>query len=261
LSDDALRVVISRYTREAGVRQLERALGRVMRKVALKVAEGSPGAVEIQKGELADLLGPERFSPEQARKDVPAGVATGLAWTEAGGDVLYIEAALLRDGKDLSLTGQLGDVMKESAKTAQSYIWSHAGEFSIDQSMFRRYGVHVHVPAGAIPKDGPSAGVTMTTALTSLYTGLPVRSDTAMTGEVTLSGLVLPVGGIKEKMLAARRLGIRRVIIPKQNEKDLRDLPADAREEMEFILAEHVQDVLKAAIPGFSAQSRLRVAA
>ena len=188
-------------------------------------------------------------------------MATGLAWTEAGGDVLYIEAALLKDGKGLSLTGQLGEVMQESAKTAQSYIWSHADEFSIDQSMFRRYGVHVHVPAGAIPKDGPSAGVTMTTALTSLYTGLPVRSDTAMTGEVTLSGLVLPVGGIKEKMLAARRLGIRRVIIPKQNEKDLRDLPEDARDDMEFILAEHVQEVLRAAIPGISEQGLLRVAA
>jgi len=265
LSDEALRLVISRYTREAGVRQLERAIGRVMRKVALKVAEGSsegkPGPVEIKKEELTDLLGPERFSPEQARKDVPAGVATGLAWTEAGGDVLYIEAALLKDGKGLSLTGQLGEVMQESAKTAQSYIWSHANEFSIDQSKFRRYGVHVHVPAGAIPKDGPSAGVTMTTALASLYTGLPVRSDTAMTGEVTLSGLVLPVGGIKEKMLAARRLGIRRVIIPKQNEKDLRDMPPDARNEMEFILAEHVHDVLRAAIPGISEQGRLRVAA
>jgi ATP-dependent Lon protease len=261
LSDEALRLVISRYTREAGVRQLERAIGRVMRKVALKVAEGIPGPVEIQKEELTDLLGPERFSPEQARKNVPAGVATGLAWTEAGGDVLYIEAALLKDGKGLSLTGQLGEVMQESAKTAQSYIWSHAGEFSIDQSLFRRYGVHVHVPAGAIPKDGPSAGVTMTTALTSLYTGLPVRSDTAMTGEVTLSGLVLPVGGIKEKMLAARRLGIRRVIIPKQNEKDLRDLPDDARNEMEFIVAEHVLEVLRAAIPGISEQSLLRVAA
>src|SRR3984885_3279946 len=257
LSDEALRVVISRYTREAGVRQLERAIGRVMRKVALKVAEGTPGPVEIQQQELTDLLGPERFSPEQARKDVPAGVATGLAWTEAGGDVLYIEAALLKDGKGLSLTGQLGEVMQESAKTAQSYIWSHAGEFSIDQSLFRRYGVHVHVPAGAIPKDGPSAGVTMTTALTSLYTGLAVRSDTAMTGEVTLSGLVLPVGGIKEKMLAARRLGIRRVIIPKQNEKDLRDLPEDARNDMEFILAGHVHDVLKAAIPGITDQLAL----
>jgi ATP-dependent Lon protease len=261
LTDEVLRLVISRYTREAGVRQLERAIGRMMRKVALKVAEGTPGTVDIRKEELADLLGPERFSPEQARKDVPAGVATGLAWTEAGGDVLYVEAALLKDGKGLSLTGQLGEVMQESAKTAQSYIWSHAGEFSIDQSLFRRYGVHVHVPAGAIPKDGPSAGVTMTTALTSLYTGLAVRSDTAMTGEVTLSGLVLPVGGIKEKMLAARRLGIRRVIIPKQNEKDLRDLPEDARSEMEFVLAEHVHEVLRAAIPGIGDRNLLPVAA
>jgi ATP-dependent Lon protease len=261
LSDEALRIIISRYTREAGVRQLERAIGRVMRKVALKVAEGTPGSVAIQKDELVELLGPERFSPEQARKNVPAGVATGLAWTEAGGDVLYIEAALLKDGKGLSLTGQLGEVMQESAKTAQSYIWSHAEQFAIDQSMFRRYGVHVHVPAGAIPKDGPSAGVTMTTALTSLYTGLPVRTDTAMTGEVTLSGLVLPVGGIKEKMLAARRLGIRRVIIPKQNEKDLRDLPADAREEMEFIFAEHVHEVLLAAIPGIAEHGLISFAA
>ena len=253
LTDEALRHVISRYTREAGVRQLERAIGRIMRKLALKVAEGTrTGAIGEQ--ELTDLLGPERVSPEEARKNVPAGVATGLAWTEAGGDVLYIEAALLKDGKGLSLTGQLGEVMQESAKIAQSYLWSHSGEFHMDQSLFRRYGVHLHVPAGAIPKDGPSAGVTMTTALTSLYTGLPVRSDTAMTGEVTLSGLVLPVGGIKEKMLAARRLGIRRVIIPKQNEKDLRDLPEDARNDMEFILAGHVHEVLRAAIPGITEQ-------
>ena len=250
LTDEALRRVISRYTREAGVRQLERAIGRIMRKLALKVAEGTNGPVQIGEQELTDLLGPERVSPEEARKNVPAGVATGLAWTEAGGDVLYIEAALLKDGKGLSLTGQLGEVMQESARIAQSYIWSHASEFHMDQSLFRRYGVHLHVPAGAIPKDGPSAGVTMTTALTSLYTGLPVRSDTAMTGEVTLSGLVLPVGGIKEKMLAARRLGIKRVIIPKQNEKDLKDLPEDARNDMEFILAGHVHEVLRAAIPG-----------
>jgi ATP-dependent Lon protease len=206
LSDEALRKVISRYTRNAGVRQLERAIGRVMRKVALKVAEGASGPVEIKKEDLSDLPGPERFSPEQARKNVPVGVATGLAWTEAGGDVLYIEGALLKDGKGLSLTGQLGEVMQESAKAAQSYIWSHAGEFGINQSLFRRYGVHVHVPAGAIPKDGPSAGVTMTTALTSLYTGLPVRSHTAVTGEVTLSGLVLPVG-------------IRRVLSPNRTKK------------------------------------------
>ena len=261
LGDAALRIVISRYTREAGVRQLERAIGKVMRKVALKVVEGTGGPLEVTPESLADFLGPERISPEEARKDVPPGVATGLAWTEAGGDVLYIEAALLRDGKGLSMTGQLGEVMQESAKIAQSYIWSHAADLSVDQSMFRRYGVHVHVPAGAIPKDGPSAGVTMTTALTSLYTGLPVRSDTAMTGEVTLSGLVLPVGGIKEKMLAARRLGIKRVIIPKQNEKDLRDLPEDARNEMEFILAAHVHEVLRAAIPGIEEHNLLHVAA
>jgi ATP-dependent Lon protease len=262
LSDDALRIVITRYTREAGVRQLERAIGRVMRKVALKVAEGeSAASVEIKPEQLADLLGPERISPEQARKTVPPGVATGLAWTEAGGDVLYIEAALLKGGKGLSLTGQLGEVMQESARIAESYIWSHASEFHIDHSLFRHYGVHVHVPAGGIPKDGPSAGVTMTTALTSLYTGLPVRTDTAMTGEVSLSGLVLPIGGVKEKVLAARRLGIKRVILPRQNEKDLRDVPEDARKEMEFILAEHVHEVLKAAIPGITEGGRLQIAA
>ena len=249
LSDEALRWVISRYTREAGVRQLERTIGRVARKIALRHAEGNTDPVLLQRDDLADLLGPERLSPEEARKDVPPGVATGLAWTEAGGDVLYIESVLLRDNKGLSITGQLGSVMQESARAAQSYVWSHAEDFHIDQTLFRRYGVHVHVPAGAIPKDGPSAGVTMVTALTSLYTGLPVRTDTAMTGEVTLSGLVLPVGGIKEKVLAARRLGIKRVILPKQNQKDLRDLPEPVRNEMEFVFAENVREVLKAAIP------------
>lgn len=249
ISDEALHWMISRYTREAGVRQLERAIGRVARKIALRHAEGNAEPITIRQEEVTELLGPERFSPEQARKEMPAGVATGLAWTESGGDVLYIEGALLRDGRGLSLTGQLGEVMQESAKAAQSYIWSHADELNIDRAMFRRYGVHVHVPAGAIPKDGPSAGVTMMTALVSLYTGRPVRMDTAMTGEVTLSGLVLPVGGIKEKVLAARRLGIKRVILPAENKKDLRDLPDPVREEMEFIFAERVQDVLQAAIP------------
>jgi ATP-dependent Lon protease len=249
ISEDALRAMISRYTREAGVRQLERTIGRVARKIALRHAEGNTEPAAIGQAELTDLLGPERFSPEQPRQDVPPGVSTGLAWTEAGGDVLYIEAVLLRDGKGLSITGQLGSVMQESAKAAQSYVWSHAEDFHIDRELFRRYGAHVHVPAGAIPKDGPSAGVTMVTALTSLYTGLPVRLDTAMTGEVTLSGLVLPVGGVKEKVLAARRLGIKRVILPKQNQKDLRDLPQDVRDEMEFIFAADVREVLHAAIP------------
>jgi ATP-dependent Lon protease len=196
------------------------------------------------------MLGPERFNPEAMRKDVPAGVATGLAWTEAGGDVLYIEATLLPYGKGLTLTGQLGEVMQESAKAAQSYIWSHARELGIDAMRFRNSGLHIHVPAGAIPKDGPSAGVTMATALTSVYSGQPARTDTAMTGEITLTGLVLPIGGVKEKVLAARRAGIRRVILPRPNQRDLRDIPEEARKEMEFIFADRIEDVLAAAIPG-----------
>ena len=177
------------------------------------------------------------------------GVATGLAWTEAGGDVLYVEASLLPGARGLRLTGQLGDVMRESARAAQTYIWSHAEKLGINPKRFRHSGLHIHVPAGAVPKDGPSAGVTMATALASLYTGLPVRSHTAMTGEITLTGLVLPVGGIKEKMLAAHRAGIRRVIIPRANEKDLRELPESVRQAMEFTLADRIEQVLRAAIP------------
>jgi ATP-dependent Lon protease len=195
------------------------------------------------------LLGPERVRPERYRRNLGAGVSTGLAWTEAGGDVLYIEATLLRGSKGLRLTGQLGDVMRESARAAQSFVWSHAEELGIDPALFRNSGVHVHVPAGAVPKDGPSAGVAMVTALTSLYTGVPVRSDTAMTGEVTLTGLVLPVGGIKEKVLAARRAGMRHVVLPKDNEVDLRDVPEEVRNELQFTFAERVEDVLAAALP------------
>jgi len=251
--DEALRWIISRYTREAGVRQLERAIGGVVRKVALRYAEGNTEPVIVRQEDLADFLGPQRFSPEQTRKDLPAGVATGLAWTETGGDVLYIEATLLPDGRGLTLTGQLGAVMQESAKAAQSYIWSHAEELGIDRALFRRYGVHVHVPAGAIPKDGPSAGVTMASALASLYTKSPVRADTAMTGEITLAGLVLPVGGIKEKVLAARRAGIRRVILPGQNQKDLREIPEPVSKDMEFVFTERIEDVLMASIPQLAA--------
>jgi ATP-dependent Lon protease len=187
--------------------------------------------------------------PDDARKDLPAGVATGLAWTETGGDVLYIEAALLPDGKEVTITGQLGEVMQESAKTARSYLWSHAAEFGLDPKKFMTTGLHIHVPAGGIPKDGPSAGVTMTTALASLYSGIPARSDTAMTGEVTLTGLVLPIGGVKEKVLAARRMGLKRVILPKGNQKDLRDLPEEVRQEMHFTFAERVSDVLTEMLP------------
>jgi ATP-dependent Lon protease len=231
------------------VRQLERAIGRLARRVALQAAEGKTEAVTIRLEDVPEMLGPERFSMELARKQLPPGVATGLAWTEAGGDVLYIEATLLPEGTGLTLTGQLGEVMQESAKAAQSFIWSHADMLGIDRALFKDAGVHIHVPAGAIPKDGPSAGITMATALASIYTGVAVRNDTAMTGEITLTGLVLPIGGVKEKVLAARRADIRRVILPSGNEKDLRELPENVRTEMECILVERVEDVFAAAIP------------
>jgi ATP-dependent Lon protease len=247
-SEEALRQIIGRYTREAGVRQLERALGGVARKIALKHAENHVAQVTIQPTDLPELLGPERFFLEKARLAVPPGVATGLAWTEAGGEVLYVEATLLPNSRGLRLTGQLGNVMKESARAALSFIWSHAAELGIAASAFRRNGVHVHVPAGAVPKDGPSAGVAMATALASLFTGRPARRDTAMTGEITLTGLVLPVGGIKEKVLAAHRAGLKRIVLPKANEKDLRSLPDLVRKEIEFLLPERVEEALAAAL-------------
>jgi len=252
LPDETAKKIISGYTREAGLRKLERAIGRVARKVALRFAEGNTESITVKPEDLADMLGPEPFNQEEARRELPPGVATGLAWTESGGDVLYIEGTLLPDGKGLTLTGQLGEVMQESVKAAQSYIWSHASDFDIDPKLFKNSGVHVHVPAGAIPKDGPSAGVTMATALTSLYTNLPARNDVAMTGEITLTGLVLPIGGLKEKVLAARRAGIHNVILPKANVKDLRELPEEVRKEMQFHPAERIQDVLRVAIPQLS---------
>jgi ATP-dependent Lon protease len=251
LPDDALRKIITSYTREAGVRRLEQTIGRIVRRTALKFVEGGESThVTVTPDEVVEILGPEPVLPEQARKDLPPGVATGLAWTETGGDVLYIEATLLPNGKDLIITGQLGDVMQESAKTARSYVWAHAVQLGIDPTKFLNTGLHIHVPAGAIPKDGPSAGVTMTTALASIYSGVAARSDTAMTGEVTLTGLVLPIGGVKEKVLAARRAGIKRVILPRGNQKDLRDLPEEVRNEMTFIFAERVEDVLVEMLPG-----------
>ena len=251
LSDDVLNLVISRYTREAGVRQLEQMLGRLTRKVALAFAdlpesqERQP--VSIRPDVLEEWLGSERFMPEEARKVLPAGVATGLAWTPSGGDVLYIETTLLPGSHELTITGQLGDVMQESARAARSYLWSHAESMGLDISRFKRNGVHIHVPSGAIPKDGPSAGITMATALASSYEGRAVRSDTAMTGEISLSGLVLPVGGIKEKVLAAHRAGIKRIILPKANGKDLKDVPQEVRDELTFILVERIEEVLPAA--------------
>ena len=251
LPDDVLNLVISRYTREAGVRQLEQMLGRLTRKVALAFADLPEGQertpVTIQANVLGEWLGSERFMPEEARKYLPPGVATGLAWTPTGGDVLYIETTLLPGSHELTLTGQLGDVMQESARAARSYLWSHAESMGLDISRFKRNGVHIHVPSGAIPKDGPSAGITMATALASSYVGKAVRIDTAMTGEISLSGLVLPVGGIKEKVLAAHRAGIKRIILPKANEKDLKDVPPEVRDELTFILVERIEEVLPAA--------------
>ena len=250
LSPEALRHLIMRYTREAGVRELERMIGRVARKVALLTVEGKWQSKVITSDTLQEFLGPERFFMEQARKDLPPGVATGLAWTESGGDVIYIEATLLPEGNGLILTGQLGDIMQESARAAHSYIWSNSDKLGIDRSKFQKTGVHLHVPAGAIRKDGPSAGITMATSLASLYSGLPADNKTAMTGEITLTGLVLPIGGIKEKILAAKRAGLRRVILPADNKKDLSNLSQEIQTDMEFVFAEHIRDVLTAAIPG-----------
>ncbi len=247
--DETILAITRRYTRESGVRELERTLGRLARKVALRIAQGDASHVTVQPADLKAFLGPERVFQEQARKTLPPGVATGLAWTETGGDVLYIEAVQLpeSDRSDrFMLTGQLGKVMQESAHAARSYIVSHFASLGIEPSAG---GVHVHVPAGAIPKDGPSAGVTMATALASLYSGLPVRNDTAMTGEITLTGMVLPVGGIKEKVLAARRAGLKCVILPKDNARDIGELTEEVQKSMRFEYAERIEDVLAVAIP------------
>jgi len=252
LEEDVIPHIIKRYTREAGVRQLEQMLGKLTRKVALRLADTPQDepdtALTIQQAELSDWLGIEKYMPEEARKTLPMGVATGLAWTEAGGDVLYVESSLLPGGSDLTITGQLGEVMQESAQAARSYLWSRAESFGVDIATFKRNGMHIHVPEGAIPKDGPSAGVTMAIAMASLLLRIPVRKDTAMTGEISLSGLVLPVGGIKEKLLAAHRMGLRRIMLPKANEKDLPDVPEAVRSELSLIFVETIEEALEAVL-------------
>lgn len=248
ITDDAIALLTTRYTREAGVRQLERTVGNLCRKVALKVAQGEAEKFTITAKDIKSYLGSPIFHPEESREENPAGVATGMAWTEMGGDILFIEATLLQGGAGLTLTGQLGDVMKESAQAARSFLWSHASDYGIDLQKIKENGVHLHVPAGAIPKDGPSAGVTITSALASLYTGKKVRSDTAMTGEITLSGLVFPVGGIKEKVLAAHRAGIKRIILPAKNEADIEEIPEDVRKQLEIIPANRIDEVLHASL-------------
>jgi ATP-dependent Lon protease len=248
INDSALMQIITHYTSEAGVRNLEREIANICRKVARKIAEGKVKKYHISSRNLSKYLGVPKFLPEEEIKKDEVGVATGLAWTETGGDIIYIEATIMKGKGNLTLTGQLGDVMKESAHAALSYIRSKAKALGINSNMFSNYDIHIHVPAGAIPKDGPSAGITMATAIASAFTGRAVYKNIAMTGEVTLRGRVLPVGGLKEKTLAAKRMGINKIIIPKRNEKDLEDIPKYVKKDMQFIPVETMDDVLKNAL-------------
>jgi ATP-dependent Lon protease len=236
LDDKTIRKIIANYTREAGLRNLEREIGKVCRKVARRIAEGAKGPFTISDRTLEKYLGPPRHTPEMEQEiiDQP-GLATGLAWTEVGGEILYIEVSILKGKGNLMLTGQLGEVMKESAQAALSYCRSKTKKLKLDENFFEQIDIHVHVPAGAIPKDGPSAGITMATALYSALSGKKVRQDVAMTGEITLRGRILPIGGLREKALAALRAGIKKIIIPDQNQKDLVDIPEDLRKQLQFI--------------------------
>jgi ATP-dependent Lon protease len=251
-SDSALTAIVEEYTREAGVRNLERQIGTVCRKVARDVAEGNAanGKLKISAKRARELLGRRRFFAEQRRRTKDPGVATGLAWTPTGGDVLFIEATAMPGSGKLTITGQLGDVMKESAQAALSYVRGHWAELApeLGEGWFGENDIHIHVPAGAVPKDGPSAGVAMTVALASLTSGRPVRNDVAMTGEVTLIGQVLPIGGLKEKSLAAQRAGIRRVIVPERNEGDVAEIPEHERSELEFVFVDEVSKAIDAAL-------------
>jgi ATP-dependent Lon protease len=255
--DPALRAIVRDYTREAGVRQLEREIGAICRKVALEVARGTQSKrYSVSEKRVRELLGRPRVHGEVRRRTSDPGVATGLAWTPVGGDVLFVEATAMPGRGKLIITGQLGDVMRESAEAALSYVRGHSPE--LPDGWFAEHDIHVHVPAGAIPKDGPSAGITMTTALRSLVLGRAVRDDVAMTGEVTLTGQVLPIGGLKEKALAAQRYGIRLIIAPKVNEADLEDFPPHLTEDVEFRFAEHVEEVFELALEAAPRKSRSR---
>jgi len=246
--DAALQVIISSYTREAGVRNLEREIAAICRGVAKDVARGMMEKVTIIPENLHKYLGPVKFFPELAERTSEPGVATGLAWTPTGGDIIFVEATKMRGEKGLTLTGQLGDVMKESAQAALAYVRSKSKELGIEDDFFEKNDIHIHVPAGAIPKDGPSAGITMFVALTSLLTNKPIRNDVAMTGEITLRGLVLPVGGIKEKVLAGMRAGIRTIILPKKNEKDLEEIPEHIRNQMNFKFIQRMDEAIELAL-------------
>jgi ATP-dependent Lon protease len=251
ITQAALREIIERYTREAGVRSLEREIGRALRHAAVRIAEGESGPIRIDLDELGAVLGAPRFESEVAMRTSVPGVATGLAWTPVGGDILFIEATRVPGSGRLILTGQLGDVMKESAQAALSIVKNRAAVLGIDESRFERTDIHIHVPAGATPKDGPSAGVAMFMALVSLMTERTIRSDTAMTGEISLRGLVLPVGGIREKVVAAARAGLKRVMLPARNRRDYDDIPEEVRGELEFVWLERVEEAVSASLaPG-----------
>jgi ATP-dependent Lon protease len=254
-TEKGLRTIIRNHTREAGVRNLEREIANVCRKLAKSVAQGKTVSAAISPATLHRYLGAIRFRHGMAEREDEVAVATGLFWTEVGGDIFSIEVTLMKGRGSLILTGRLGEVMQESAKAAFSYTRSKAKELGIDEDFYRRYDVHIHVPAAAIPKDGPSAGVTLTTALISALARRPVRRDVAMTGEITLRGKVLPVGGVKEKVLAAHRAGMSTVVLPKDNEKDLEEIPAQVKRELKFVFVENMGEVLAAAfVPADAAQ-------
>src|SRR5437868_7206698 len=261
VTDAALRAIIRDYTREAGVRQLEREIGAVLRSAAMRIAEGSAKHVRIEPGDLHEILGPPRFEGEVAMRTSVPGVATGLAWTPVGGDILFIEATRIPGKGSLILTGQLGEVMRESAQAATTLIKARTQSLGLDPKLFESSDIHIHVPAGAIPKDGPSAGVAMFTALVSLLIGRTVKSDTAMTGEISLRGLVLPVGGIKEKVVAAAGAGLATVILPARNRRDYEDIPEAARNKLGFTWAERVEEVVEAALEPAAAAPVLEPAA
>ncbi|HFE53175.1 MAG TPA: endopeptidase La [Bacteroidetes bacterium] len=248
ITDEAILTIIRKYTREAGVRNLEREIATVCRKAARRIAEGQATAVKVDVGDLHDILGPEKYRNEIAGEKDEIGVATGLAWTPVGGDLLFIEVSVIPGDGSLKLTGRLGEVMKESAEAALTYVRSRAKELGIPTDLYKKVDIHIHVPEGAVPKDGPSAGITIATALASALAKIPVRKDVAMTGEITLRGKVLPIGGVRDKVLAAHRAGVRTVILPEENQKDLEEVPEHVRKELRFVFVKHMDEVLQHAL-------------
>jgi ATP-dependent Lon protease len=259
IGEDAVREIIQKYTREAGVRNLERELAAIVRKTVRKIAEGERKKVfKISQEDVAKLLGPAKFIPQLAEIEDTIGTSTGMAWTEVGGDIMFIEVTLMPGKGQLTLTGQLGDVMKESAQAAMSFVRSHWKELGMPEKFFHKIDVHVHVPEGAVPKDGPSAGTALTTAIVSAFTRNPVRKDVAMTGEITLRGRVLEIGGLKEKVLAAHRAGVKTIIAPENNRKDLEDIPDFVQKDLTFVFVKHMDEVLKVALTHPPAQAALK---